>query len=1189
MKTQIRFVLILAGLLLSASVAAASVQPAISSAETQTTETLLLNGNDWRLGSFAMDEGVKSGAFLPSFDDSRFHAVKVPGEVQLQVGLSGMDLYRQSKTLSLINRKEWWYRKHFKVGKQESGKLNRLMFDGVDYFATVWLNGKKLGEHEGGYVPFSYDVTNALHYGGDNVLVVKVTCPWYPKGRGLLEYMKGNWTAVNAGDQLHIDKPPYFFGAFWDGTPNDGNATLPMGLTRNVRLVSSDFSVVEDAFVSTESLNPDGSATLAISGTIGNHRDHDVSAELKLNIRPENFSGEAIPLPSRTLTLHPGENHFSLEATVKQPHLWWSWDMGKPNLYRLTASISPGRENSRSVVFGIRTIKVKSDMSYWLNGRRIFLKGAWYPMSDYYGSKPTRDTFLKDLELAKAANLNSMVAFTVVEKPAFYNLCDRLGILLIVELPFEQSGPIDVLSPANPRRPIYVKESLGQVQQILMELRNHPSIVEWAAFAETQKNGKWGIGDWDFSQYGYGPFADKIGKLVEQFDPGTIYHPSLCDFGEQHFWQGAAGSDVVGSYLDHFHAQAGFISEYGSVSLPVLDDFKKEIAPSEMWSKKNAALPEWYNLPIDVSAYAYLSSYTYDGLASQLARIDEYVDRRVESIRDLVNDSQLYQSFLFKYATESYRRKKYSPINGIRFWDFGEVWPGIRWGVIDYYRVPKMGYYFLKRADSRFLLSFANQYELESRPSGSPLRFPVWIVNDHPSDETATVHCQIQDLSGHVLWQTDFAGVVPADGKKEMGIVQWTAPDAPGVYVLTGRASTKEDGLQTSNSTFIKVTPKLFSRPLRVLLIGQSKYSLPIAKMIRAAGANVDVMDENSLARFNELSDGSALRKKYDVIWLAAFDSIWRLLTPSEVEGLKTAISNGTGFIHTGGRGSFHGGFGEGAALDLVGLDDVLPIQIKHRYDLVLGQPEVWDPVPSQFTPIKDVRVLKDASNAWSDSGWKNIGLPGFNDTALKPGAREILSIDNRPLLATGRYGQGRTVAFTGFTPALGTGGQNWDDTHWVVDHEMYKHPIDKVYFLTFMQLLAAASGEKPQTSYATILAAHVKPLFETLKEQPPATVQTPKSVEGKISQGRGRFSVQLTNGTRYARLVRVRATWAGEPADSPYLVLYNDNYFDLLPGETKTIRGDLLLPDAGIHSISGMLTVAGVNVPPTEIPITLQ
>ena len=65
----------------------------------------------------------------------------------------------------------------------------------VDYFATVWLNGEKLGQHEGAYVPFEFDVTGKV-LNGENQRPLKVTCPWLPEGRGFLEYMKGELAEV---------------------------------------------------------------------------------------------------------------------------------------------------------------------------------------------------------------------------------------------------------------------------------------------------------------------------------------------------------------------------------------------------------------------------------------------------------------------------------------------------------------------------------------------------------------------------------------------------------------------------------------------------------------------------------------------------------------------------------------------------------------------------------------------------------------------------------------------------------------------------------------------------------------------------------------------------------------------------------------------------------------------------------
>ena len=1182
------------GLLLLASSYAVSQTSSKPSSSGETAQ-IVLSGSDWKLGSFEFDNGEKQGAFLPGFDDRAFRTVDVPGEVQRQIGLRGMDLYYQSKAVTLVNQKEWWYRKRFSVAPAEAGSFMRLMFDGVDYFATVWLNGEKLGEHEGSYVSFSYDVTGKLRYGAENVLAVKVTCPWIPKGRGFLEYMKGDWTTIDPVDQPHIDHPPFFLGPYWDAIPADGNAAFPMGLWRDVRLVSSGSVVIDDLFVATKSLHADGSATLAVSGTMRNYRDHDVSARVKLRISPENFAGDSLLLPERELTLRPGENHITQETTVKDAKLWWTWDTGEPNLYKLTGSFSSAAEgngDAREVVFGIRTIEVKTDMSYWLNGKRLFLKGAWYPTSDYYGSKPTRETFFKDLQLFRAANLNHLVAFTVVDKPVFYDVCDRLGILEIFEFPFNQDGPVDVLSFSNRRRETFVRESLKQVRQIIVALRNHPSVIEWAAFAEAHaKGGGWGIGGWDFEQYGYGPYSDEIGKLVADLAPGTVYHPSLCDMGEQHFWMGNAGMGNMDSYNQHFEAKTGFVSEYGSLSLPTLESLKKELSPEDMWSDRNKNLPKWHDLPINLSAYSYLSSFDYDGVASLLDRVNQYADRNIRSVEDLVDDSQLYQAFLLKYATEAYRRKKYEPVNGTRFWDYGEVWPGIRWGIIDYFRVPKMSYYTIKQAQARFALSFAYEDALESQVSGKRLLIPVWMINDYAESVPVTVRCQIQDLLGTVVWRRDFESLLPADDKKEIGMIDWTTPEVPGVYVLRGQAMAQGKALQAFSTTFIKVTPGLFSRHFNVLLISQKKYAVPIAELIRATGVNVHVIDENSLDEFARLRDPEQLRKDFDVVWLAAFDSLWKFLDNSEAEGLKKAVHDGLGFIHTGGRGSFHGGFGEGACLDFTALADVLPVEMQNRYDLVLGEADERTTMFSSFSPLKEFRLSSQANSEWTDGGLAAFGVPGFNQTRIKPGAQEVMTIRGYPLLAVGRYGKGNTLAFTGFTPAYSELRADWDAKityPYMVDQELYQKPVLGSYFYIFMEFLAAASGEKGQVGYRALLEARERPLFETLKDLPAAQLKT-SDVHVEQAGTDANLSLQLINGSNFARLVRVRLDAAQEPPqESPYLVLYDDNYFDLLPHETRTVNAKVLFRSSTAGTFAAKMIVSGTNVETVTVSVPL-
>ncbi len=1158
-----------------------------------TTETLL-SGPDWKLGSFPMDKGEAQKAYQSGFDDTAFPSAKVPGEVQLQIGLKAMDLYYQSKQLTLVNEKEWWYRKHFVAAKADAGKLMRLEFDGVDYFSTVWLNGEKLGDHEGAYTSFSYDVSSKLKYGVDNLLVVKVTCPWIAEDRGFLEYLKGEWTMAAPRHVMHLSYPPFVLGPYWDGIPAFGNAAFPMGLFRDVKLVASGAATIDDLFVSTKSINADGSATLEISGTLHNHSDLDIPANLDLKITPDDFAGATLELPRQSLSAHPGENTFTREVCLKDAHLWWTWDLGAQNLYKLTASIALPvglHADAHSSVFGVRTITRNADLCYWLNGKRLYLKGAWYPMSDYYGSKPTHETYVKDLEMYKAANLNHLVAFTVVEKPDFYDLCDRMGILDILEFPFSQFGPMAVLSYSNPRREAFVKESLSEIRQIILALREHPSIIVWAAFAEAKMKGSgWGDGDEDWGKFGYQEYSNQMQKLVETLDPGTIYHPSLCDVGEQHFWMANGGMGISGGYQEQFNANARFVSEYGGIAMPSLETLSKILTPEQLWSDQPTTLPRWFNLPIDVPSWAYQTSFEYKGLYSVLHRLNQFVDRHVQSAQELVDDSQLYQAFMFKYSTESYRRKKYNSINGTRIWAYGEVTPGIRFNFLDYDRVPKMGYYYLKNAQARFAVNFAYEKALESQVSGTRLQIPVWAVNDYRRDVSFNLHCEILDVQGNKIWSQDSDAVAAVDSSKQVSAVDWTTPDQPGIYVLRARALEKGgESLVAENTTFIKVTPRLFSRPVRILLIGEKKFTLPVGEMAKAVGVEVDIINDDALARLAELKNSAKIRANYDVVWLATLDSLWKLMDDEMADGLRQAIYDGVGFIHTGGEGSFHGGYGRAAMIDVRPLAEALPVTLRNRYDVILG-PLAVDAMQPLFEPFKTIGVTDAAGEGWNDLGFAKYGIGGFNDVDLRPGSRELMTISGRPLLVTGDYGAGHTVAFTGYTPSYTLKKAFWDSSvtfPYCLDQEFATDPVSKSYFSVFMRMIALATGEKPAVSFDDLLAVRDKPLFESLRDLPKASMTVPPEIRAVMSGDKAHATLKVENGAVYARLVRVRAEWSGD--SSPYLVQYSDNYFDVLPGESKKVDLEMLMPAQHASKITGTLIIAGPNIDVRKVSVELQ
>jgi len=1125
---------------------------------------ILLSDADWKLGSFPMGVGEERKAYEIGFDERGFKSVPVPAEIQLTLGLEGMDLFRQSKELSLINKSEWWYRKRFTVPPEQAGQIVRLVFEGSDYFTTVWLNGEKLGEHEGAYMSFSFDITSRVKPGRENVLTVKVTCPWLLKDRGLEEYMKGSFGLTWLGMSTTFSRLPHALSFSWNGIPAWGNAAFTVGLIRDVKLVITPPQNIEDVFVYTKSLNRDGSATLAISGTLRNDGTTEVRRTLDLALRPLNFTGKVQRLPKQTLSLHPGANAFSVEATIRDPQLWWSWDLGPQNLYQLVTNLSESPAKSgdlRETTFGIRTISRQADLSYWLNGKHLFTKGAWYPAGDYYSSRNTRSSYETDLLLLRAANANFIVNHTVMEKASFYELCDELGIMVFIQMPFQQAGPFWTMEPSSPRREAFLKMAFEQARQMVRELRNHPSIVAWAPYAESQ----WS----EWAKY-YGPLYEGMRQVVTELDPGATFHPSYCDFGEEHIWRAAAGfPEKIGIYQDHYDFQPAFVSEYGSCAMSSYENLHKWLSTDEIWSDKNPRRPEWFYLPIDLQAHEYLSSLGMDwGLHSLLSFANKWVDRDCRSANELVEASQLYQAFLLRYSSDAQRRKKYNPIQGSRWWAYKDIAPGYGWGFLDFDQVPKMAYYAFKRSMAPLAVSFAIRDELEPQVAGQILHIPVWVVNDHRFEVPLDVRCEVLDLTGRKIATQSLQTTVGPDESKTVDVLNWTVPNVSGVSVFALRATAQQRGgtLAAMSTIYLKVVPSPYApilegvpklgKKCRLLLIGTKNYwenAEPIASNLRGLGVEVDEINEEHLERFGELRQAEALRRNYDVIWLGPFEALWKVLDEDMAEGLAQAVREGVSFIHTGGTSSFHGGESYGARLDFTKLAEVLPVKVRE------GRDEL-----NQRNASKDVRVF---APGWTDAGLKEVGIEGFNEVETKEGSQVIMKFEDWPLLVAGHYGKGRTVAFMGYTPV--------------------ENKVTPTWLSLYGQMLLAALGENPEYRYAAVTASD-KPIPQLLKEQPQVGVQaSPATLEATIKGNAGSFAVEIANGERFARLVRLRMEWE-DPARQPHVVMYDDNYFDLFPGEKRRVPVEFRTPQAFSGTVKGTLIIAGTNVPEIRVPVSL-
>jgi hypothetical protein len=316
-----------------------------------------------------------------------------------------------------------WYRREFEApAGWEDGRVI-LGFGAVDYFAEVWVNDRRVGEHEGGYLPFELDITDAV-LPGRNRLAVRVSDPdtIFPE----IPHGKQSWYGPLSG--------------IWQ----------PVWLEVRPKVHLKRVKITPHAET--------GEVLIEVS------LHGELSAEQQLSYRVFSPQGEL------SASLRSQDTQVVLDVPDVQ-----RWDVDAPNLYKLEVSIEGGEADGLSDTFGFRTVGTK-DGQILLNGRPLFLRGAldqdYYP--DLICTPPSEEYLEEQFRKARAMGLNCLRIHIKVADPRYYAAADRVGILIWTELPNWQ-----VLTEDAKRR---ARETLdGMVERDW----NHPSIVIWTIVNES--------------------------------------------------------------------------------------------------------------------------------------------------------------------------------------------------------------------------------------------------------------------------------------------------------------------------------------------------------------------------------------------------------------------------------------------------------------------------------------------------------------------------------------------------------------------------------------------------------------------------------------------------------------------------------------------------------------------------------
>ncbi len=341
-----------------------------------------------------------------------------------------------------------WYRKFFMIPEIYRGKSVSLRFDAAMQVAKIWLNGKLIQTHEGGYLPFYVKLDDKISFGKQNCILIELDNrdnPLVPPGKPLAEmdfnYYSGIYRDVTLliKDRIHFSDP-----------------------------VAADRVAGGGLLISHTNVSPD-SAEVNIQADLENENETPANAALQFFLGSPD--GSKI-LTGNTETMEvaaSGYSRFHFKFIVKNPRLW---SLESPQLYSLKViAICNGRcVDSVLEETGIRAFSVQDRDGIVLNGQRIRLYGTnrhqEYP---YIGNALSDNAQYRDAVKIKEAGFNFVRCSHYPQSPAFLDACDRLGILVLDPIPGWQFFGNEE----------FQDKSIRDVRQMVRRDRNHPSVVLW--------------------------------------------------------------------------------------------------------------------------------------------------------------------------------------------------------------------------------------------------------------------------------------------------------------------------------------------------------------------------------------------------------------------------------------------------------------------------------------------------------------------------------------------------------------------------------------------------------------------------------------------------------------------------------------------------------------------------------------
>ena len=664
-----------------------------------------LSGGNWKLQRASEVTASGEEISTPGYKPENWIVATVPGTVlssYKNIGAIADPNYadNQLQVSESFFNSDFWYRDEFEV--PEGFKQDRLFlnFDGINWKANVFVNGKPVGRIDGAFMRGKFDVTD-LVVPGKNVVAVEIIKNAHI---GAIKEKNKQSTDFNGGI-LGADNPTFHATIGWDWIPTVRGRNI--GIWNDVFLTSTGKVTVADPLVTSVLPLPDTtSATLTAEVIVKNHDANAVQGILEGKVGDITFQ--------QPVELAAGEEKAVVfdakdfpQLKMENPRLWWPKGYGEPTLYdaNFTFKVDDKVSDAKDFKVGIRQMTFNEDndiLSLFVNGRRFIGRGGNWGFGESNLNYRAREY---DIAVALHADMNFTMMRNwvgMIGDKELYEACDRHGIMIWQDF--------WLANPADGPDPYYPEMFIANAEDYVKRIRSHASIGLYCGRNE-----------------GFPPEQiDKaLRRIIKEDHPDIHYISSSAD-------------EVVSGHgpyrmlpaKEYFTLKTGndkFHSERGMPNVMTYESMLRTFSPEGIWPQDN----EWG-----------MHDYTREG-AQGCTSFNEIIAKgygEPQSAKEFADLAQWvnYDGHRSLFESRSQNRK------GLLMWMSHSCWPSMVWQTYDYYFEPTAAYFAIKKASEPLHIQW------------NPATDEVEVVNySAGTHKGLTAKVQVLNMDASVAWEKE--------------------------------------------------------------------------------------------------------------------------------------------------------------------------------------------------------------------------------------------------------------------------------------------------------------------------------------------------------------------------------------------------------------------------------------------------